>query len=260
MQKTKYFDYVFFSPDAIEEIATKFKNEIPKEHSGKLTCIHSSEMPDAAWDHETDTELFADIHNGANEYKYRLLSSPYDLIISYSNFRTNTVVSSPSRSMIESKSKLCHIERTDDENSILKSNLKVFIGHGRSTKWRELKDHFHDQHQIDVVAYETGSRAGHTIRDILDEMLSECTMAFVIMTAEDEQADGALRARQNVIHEIGLFQGRLGFPRAIVLLEEDAEEFSNIAGIQQIRFSKNNIRETFGDVLATIRREFPHLG
>ena len=30
----------------------------------------------------------------------------------------------------------------------------------------------------------------------------------------------AVKARMNVIHEVGLFQGRLGFERAIVLLEE----------------------------------------
>lgn len=41
-----------------------------------------------------------------------------------------------------------------------------------------------------------------------------------------------------------------------MLLEEGTQEFSNIQGIQQIRYSKGNIRETFGDVLATIRREF----
>ena len=68
--------------------------------------------------------------------------------------------------------------------------------------------------------------------------------------------DGSWRARQNVIHEIGLFQGRLGFTKAIVLKEEGAEEFSNIAGVHQNRFSKGNIKETFGDVLAVLRREF----
>ena len=69
-------------------------------------------------------------------------------------------------------------------------------------------------------------------------------------------ADGTMRARQNVIHETGLFQGRLGFSRAIVMLEEGAEEFSNVQGVQQIRFAKGNIKETFGEVLATLRREF----
>ena len=67
---------------------------------------------------------------------------------------------------------------------------------------------------------------------------------------------GGMRARQNVVHEAGLFQGRLGFAGAVVLLEKGAEEFSNIHGIVQIRFDKGRIKETFGDVVATIRREF----
>jgi hypothetical protein len=36
--------------------------------------------------------------------------------------------------------------------------------------------------------------------------------------------------------------------------------FSNLDGIQHIKFSKNNIREAFGDVIATLRREFPSAG
>jgi hypothetical protein len=36
----------------------------------------------------------------------------------------------------------------------------------------------------------------------------------------------------------------------------NGKRFSNIEGIRQIRFSKGNIRESFGDVLATPRREF----
>jgi len=87
-------------------------------------------------------------------------------------------------------------------------------------------------------------------------MLSKSSFALLVMTAEDETKDGQFRARQNVIHEIGLFQGKLGFNRAAILLEEGTEEFSNIHGIEQIRFSKGNIKETYGEVLATIKREF----
>lgn len=76
------------------------------------------------------------------------------------------------------------------------------------------------------------------------------------MTAEDEQANGQMRARQNVVHEAGLFQGRLGFPRAIILLQEGVENLSNLDGVQYLRFS-HTIKETFGDVVATIKREFP---
>ena len=89
-------------------------------------------------------------------------------------------------------------------------------------------------------------------------MMSKSAFALLVLTCDDDVGDGKFRPRQNVIHEAGLFQGHLGFSRAIILLEEgvDLEDFSNIEGIHQIRFTKDNIKETFGYVLATIRREF----
>lgn len=45
-------------------------------------------------------------------------------------------------------------------------------------------------------------------------------------------------------------RSRLSFNRAIILLEQGTEAFSNISGVKQIRFSKDNVRESFGDVLA----------
>lgn len=133
----------------------------------------------------------------------------------------------------------------------------IFIGHGRSDLWKDLKNHLTDHQGYKVVAYETGSRSGHTIRDVLENMLDASSFAIVVMTGEDEQDDGSLRARQNVVHEAGLFQGRLGFPRVAILMEAGVDAFSNIDGVQYIPFSTGNIRETYGDVLAVLRREFP---
>jgi predicted nucleotide-binding protein len=133
----------------------------------------------------------------------------------------------------------------------------ILIGHGRSLRWRELKDHLQEKHEYRVVAYETGARAGHTIRDILQDMLEKSSFALLVMTAEDETSEGLMRARQNVVHEAGLFQGRFGFSRALMLLEKHLDLFSNVDGIQYLEYSKGNIKETFGDVLATLKREFP---
>lgn len=97
--------------------------------------------------------------------------------------------------------------------------------------------------------------AGVTNVARLGEMLDEAAIAFLIMTAEDEQADGTIRARENVVHEAGLFQGRLGFMRAIVLLEEGCEEFSNIHGLGQIRFPAGRIEAAFEEVRQVLERE-----
>ena len=94
------------------------------------------------------------------------------------------------------------------------------------------------------------------MRDILDSMSEDSSMALLVLTGEDKTQEGLMRARQNVIHECGLFQGRLGFDRAILLVEKGVELASNFDGIQQLRFNKGRIQEVFGDVIATIRREF----
>lgn len=131
----------------------------------------------------------------------------------------------------------------------------VFIGHGRSADWRELKDFVNDRLGLPWDEFNRVPVAGVTNITRLAQMLEQSCFAFLVMTAEDEQADGNHHARMNVIHEVGLFQGRLGFERAIVLLEEGCEEFSNIQGLGQIRFPKGNISAIFEDVRAVLERE-----
>jgi predicted nucleotide-binding protein len=61
------------------------------------------------------------------------------------------------------------------------------------------------------------------------------------LTAEHETVDGKIRARQNVIHEAGLFQGRLGFEKVVLLKQDTTEEISNLAGLQYIPFNGDNV-------------------
>jgi predicted nucleotide-binding protein len=131
----------------------------------------------------------------------------------------------------------------------------VFIGHGRSLIWRELKDFIEDRLKLPVDEFNRVPAGGVTNIARLSEMLNAAAIAFLIMTGEDEQPDGNLRARMNVVHEAGLFQGRLGFTRAIVLLEEDCEAFSNIEGLGQIRFPKGNIKAAFEEIREILERE-----
>ena len=88
---------------------------------------------------------------------------------------------------------------------------RVFIGHGRSLVWWVLKDFLNNDLGLPVEEFNRISTAGVSIPDRLSEMLDSVTIAFLVMTGEDEQPSGELRARENVVHEAGLFQGRLGF-------------------------------------------------
>ena len=150
----------------------------------------------------------------------------------------------------------------DDSKSISLDNQrqinqasKVFIGHGGSYVWREFKDFIDGRLKLPYDEFNRESVAGSTNIERLSAMLNEARFAFLIMTAEDEHADTTLHARENVIHEIGLFQGRLGSRKAIILLEEGCKEFSNIFGLSQIRFDKGRIAAVFEEVRRVLERE-----
>lgn len=131
----------------------------------------------------------------------------------------------------------------------------VFIGHGRTLDWMVLDRFLSKELKLDIVEFNSDPVAGYTTPERLQEMLDRASFAFLVMTAEDEHADGTKHARENVIHEIGLFQGKLGLRKAIVLLEQGCSEFSNFGGVTTIRFHKGHISGTFEEVRQTLRRE-----
>lgn len=149
-----------------------------------------------------------------------------------------------------------HLERKLRKRKVAaRIGTNVFIGHGRSPVWRDLKDFVQDRVKLPWDEFNRVPVAGVTNIARLLEMLDAAAIAFLVMTAEDETVDGALRARMNVVHEAGLFQGRLGFTKAIVLLEEGCEEFSNIQGLGQIRFPRGNVSAVFEEIRRVLERE-----
>jgi hypothetical protein len=132
---------------------------------------------------------------------------------------------------------------------------RIFIGHGRSPLWRELKDFLSDTLGLKWEEFNRESPVGHTTVERLRRMLDTASFAFLVLTAEDVDGEGKLHARENVVHETGLFQGKLGFHRAIVLLEEECSEFSNIVGLTQIRFPKGDIMAKSEEIRRVLQRE-----
>lgn len=262
LRKQKDYRRAVFSADVVKEAYAVFRELVPDEHKERLDneAYLTVETSDGDWHHDTEEEFFSDYRKGTRNAVYQKEAGvDYRFRIQVITSGTAVEIGFPQRSKIEKVYDVFekHLETSSlPEPESEAHSPRVFVGHGRSPHWRDLKDHLQDQHGYEVIAYEVGARAGHTIRDILEDMLLSSSFAILVMSAEDKDAEGNFHARANVIHELGLFQGKLGFSRAIVLLEEGTQEFSNIYGIQQVRFSRENIRETFGDILATIKREF----
>ncbi len=229
VKKEKYYPRVIFDSQTFFELDKALGQE------NKYSTL-AVDFDDARWSYDTFAEFLAATDQGKATLSVTSSDGKRYVWAHSGELGTNVTVTAPTRSEI--------------------GPPKVFIGHGRNQQWRDLKDHLHEKHGYAIVAYEIGSRAGHAVRDILEEMLDESSFALLVMTGEDRTRIGRFRARQNVVHEAGLFQGHLGFSRAIILREKGTEEFSNLAGLQEIRFPKGRIAETFGEVLAVLKREF----
>ncbi len=132
----------------------------------------------------------------------------------------------------------------------------VFVGHGHSNLWNEVVRFLRDDLELENVNYfERDSHVGRSIADALRNFQNETNFAIIVMTAEDETAQNTKRTRQNVIHEIGFFQGKLGFEKVAILKQNGVESFSNIDGIQYIEFNGNNINQTFYELHKMLKRE-----
>ena len=117
-------------------------------------------------------------------------------------------------------------QQPTNQDTMNNENKKYFIGHGGSPVWLELKDFLENTLKLPYEEFNRIPQAGKISSDRLKEMLESCCMAFLIMTGEDEHTDGTLHARSNVIHEIGLFQARLGSVWRAVLAS-DKRDFSD---------------------------------
>jgi hypothetical protein len=120
---------------------------------------------------------------------------------------------------------------------------KVFVAHGHGQDWETLVAMLREWN-LPIDSFEARSTAGMLVPTRWQEMLNRARLAFALMTGDDPGASGdTKRARQNVIHEIGLCHARLGIFDTIVLIAEGTEKFSNIEGVIYIEFREGRLHE-----------------
>ncbi len=209
MQKEKRYRYVKFSPEAIQKAYSKLESYAKEEQLKRIDTTLTTNFESEKWSHDTESEFFADYTKNIESAVYRKSIGYGDLRL-YLHFYlsgTDVSVEAPKRSQIEEVHQIFaeYAPKCVTKDVDLKVQEPIiFIGHGQSTQWRDLKDHLHDKHNYLIEAYEIGARAGHAIRDILEKMLDKSSFAILVMTGEDKDEEGNLHARDNVIHELGI--------------------------------------------------------
>jgi len=122
---------------------------------------------------------------------------------------------------------------------------RVFITHGRSNDWRVVQPFIERDVGLQTIELAQEANLGRTIIEKLIDNAARCTSAVIVMTGDDVANEDEGRVRENVMHEIGFFQGHYGRNFVILLHEDGVNIPTNLAGVAYVPFPKGNIEAAF---------------
>jgi sugar/nucleoside kinase (ribokinase family) len=137
------------------------------------------------------------------------------------------------------------VRTLDAERGGVGQPVGIFISHGRNPEWLAVHRFLEDRFDVPVRSFESAPWGGRQITEALGSYLERCRLSVCVLTAEDLTGDGRKYARQNVIHEVGLFQGQHGFDSVVLLVEEGCDYVPQAASPYTIYFPHNKIQQTF---------------
>jgi hypothetical protein len=123
---------------------------------------------------------------------------------------------------------------------------RVFISHGRSLEWVKIQTYLEKDIGIPTLELAQEPNLGRTVLQKLQEEAQKCSVAVIVMTGDDMTDEGEVRARENVLHEIGFFQGLYGLQNVVLLHEQGVNIPSNIHGLVYIGFPKDTAEASLG--------------
>ena len=126
------------------------------------------------------------------------------------------------------------------------NNNKVFIVHGRNDGVKEAVARVIKNLNLEPIILHEQPNMGRTIIEKFEANGSDVGFAIILLTADDlgrlkteGEIDNKLRARQNVVFEMGYFMGLLSRSHVFILREDEIEEPSDLDGIVYNRLSES---------------------
>ncbi len=123
---------------------------------------------------------------------------------------------------------------------------RVFITHGRSKDWFEVQAYIERDLKLTTMELGQEPSGGKTVIEKLEAGSAQCDSAVIVMTGDDTDSVGVVRARENVMHEIGYFHGKYGRSHVVLLHEDGVNVPANLAGIVYVPYPKGYASAAFG--------------
>jgi predicted nucleotide-binding protein len=133
-------------------------------------------------------------------------------------------------------------------------NRRVFVAYGHEHADRDVLVNIIASHGLMPIYLENNADGSLSIFDAFEKKANECCFAFVLLTPSDAGAakkkglEGQaiqlqLRARQNVIFEMGWFLARLGKFRTRLLHRGSLELPSDVIGMAAIEYNSSPLEQ-----------------
>jgi hypothetical protein len=155
MEKEKRYLDVKFSPEVISEAGKILDSFLEGQKLNWSTRIRKVSLTEIeTWTYDTDEEFFSDYRKNQGDSQYFKSARPISFNVSF-NFRRSTVdISANDRKTIEAvfevferNAEKCKLPPLPPKPKPSKPKPQIFIGHGGSAQWRDLKDHLHEKHK-----------------------------------------------------------------------------------------------------------------
>lgn len=119
------------------------------------------------------------------------------------------------------------------------STNKIFIVHGHNNEIKQTVARTITKLKLEPIILHEQTEQGRTIIEKFEQNSSEVDFAIILLTADDEgkakiENDYKIRARQNVVFEMGYFIGKLGREKVFLLLENGVDKPGDLDGIVYI--------------------------
>lgn len=132
---------------------------------------------------------------------------------------------------------------------------KVFVVHGHDEGMREAVGWFLEQLGLQPIFLHKLPNKGRTIITKFQEEAADIGFAVIVITPDDlgkaanDPSEAKLRARQNVVFELGFFIGALGPDRVAALIKGEIERPSDFDGVMYISLEAADWRVKLGQEL-----------
>ena len=132
------------------------------------------------------------------------------------------------------------------EVAVPRSLRSVFLVHGHDLKAQKSVKYFLENQGFNVIVLGEQAGRGGTLIEKFHLHAKQVVFAVVLLTGDDrggpvksEPGSYRLRARQNVIFELGFFRAALGPERVCVLYDDEVEIPSDYQGVEYVSFGED---------------------